>query len=71
MKKTGLDRQTSVVAPQCSTVVHEREAKRVRLLNFWAKRRIVQKGQFTYDVRKIDPSPTCPHLVLGFSVKSA
>ena len=55
MKKTGLDRQTSVVAPQCSTVVQEREAKRVRLLNFWAKRRIVQKGQFTYDVRKIDP----------------
>ena len=51
MKKTGLDRQTSVVAPQCSTVVQEREAKRVRLLNFWAKRRIVQKGPFTYDVR--------------------
>ena len=44
MKKTGVDgRQTSVVAPQCSTVVPEREAKRVRLLNFWAKRRIVQK----------------------------
>ena len=43
MKKTGMDRQTSVVAPQCSTVVQEREAKRVRLLNFWAKRRIVQK----------------------------
>ena len=70
MKKMGLDRQTSVVAPQCSTVVQEREAKRVRLLNFWAKRGIVQKGPFTYDVRKIDPSLTCPLLVLGFSVKS-
>ena len=54
MKRTGLDRQTSVVAPQCSTVVQEREAKRVRLLNFWAKRRIVQKGPFTYDVRILE-----------------
>ena len=62
MKKTGLDRQTSVVAPQCSTVVQEREAKRVRLLNFWAKRRIVQKGQFTYDVRKIDPLSHMSHI---------
>ena len=62
MKKMGLDRQTSVVAPQCSTVVHEREAKRVRLLNFWAKRRIVQKGPFTCDVRKIDPSPMIPRV---------
>ena len=57
MKKMGLDRQTSVVAPQCSTVVQEREAKRVRLLNFWAKRRIVQKGPFTYEVRKMTPLP--------------
>jgi hypothetical protein len=27
MKKTGMDRQTSVVAPQCSTLVQEREVR--------------------------------------------
>ena len=44
LKKTNsLDRQTSVAAPQCSTLVEEREAKRVRFLNFWAKRRIIQR----------------------------
>ncbi|TRY79121.1 hypothetical protein TCAL_05977 [Tigriopus californicus] len=41
--KKSVDHDTNVVAPQCSTLVPNVESKRVRFINFWAKRRIVQR----------------------------
>ena len=43
VKRISLDKQTSVLAPQCSRLVKEDESKRVKFMNFWTKRRIIQR----------------------------
>lgn len=43
LKRTSSDHQTNVVAPHCSKLVKNGEPKRVRFINFWAKRRLIQR----------------------------
>ena len=76
--QTSSEHETNVMAPQCSTLVQEKEAKRVRFINFWAKRRLIQRlfvlgmivwiSIFVYQTRVLETVFQSSHSQASFDV---